>query len=351
MSSTKLVDLNPQVSYSHFNHQKEFNTYRKIFIRDHKNKFHLWLEALDSVLEDSKKPNLANPIYRYYFKNLGSLECLPLDKEKEERIAVELQDIIYELVTSNLDVAIPMILDSFDENGESKYTILSDHQKTIIQKSENKKRSVEDLLKSQKLFLRPISISKYFENRKGSNTSLLLSKTNELTKILQVSNLRLVIREAKRYQKRYLYDFFDIIQEGNLSLLSAIDRFDHRKGYKFSTYSTWWIKQAISRYLDNNSYTVRIPIHYISTVKKLNKSFIENNINFPLEEIRTSDLVNLSNLSGLDINYVNDLFTKAIWVEDINNHIDLLFESNSQLDQFEDISMVNALLKLTKLSL
>ncbi|MDX1990042.1 MAG: sigma-70 family RNA polymerase sigma factor [Candidatus Obscuribacter sp.] len=125
---------------------------------------------------------------------------------------------------------------------------------------------------SVRLYLREIGRVKMIKPDEEIELARLIAKGDqEAKKKLIQANLRLVISIAKKYVNRGL-PFQDLIQEGNLGLIRAAEKFDHTKGFKFSTYATWWIRQAISRGLADKSRTIRVPVHMVESINKLKKT-------------------------------------------------------------------------------
>ena len=125
---------------------------------------------------------------------------------------------------------------------------------------------------SVRLYLREIGRVKMIKPDEEIELARRISKGDEeAKKKLIQANLRLVISIAKKYVNRGL-PFQDLIQEGNLGLIRAAEKFDHTKGFKFSTYATWWIRQAISRGLADKSRTIRVPVHMVESINKMKKT-------------------------------------------------------------------------------
>jgi RNA polymerase primary sigma factor len=118
------------------------------------------------------------------------------------------------------------------------------------------------------------------------------------------SNLRLIISIARKYAPRGAL-LADLIQEGNLGLLKAIEKFDYRRGFKFSTYATWWIRQSITKYLAEHTRTIRIPVHIIETIYKISKIV---STKFYQEYGRDPTIEDLANITGMSIERLNQIF-------------------------------------------
>ncbi len=120
-----------------------------------------------------------------------------------------------------------------------------------------------------RMYLKEIGRISLLSNEEEANISIRIQDGDEDAKrILAESNLRLVVSIAKRYVGRGLL-FLDLIQEGNIGLMKAVEKFDYDKGYKFSTYATWWIRQAITRALADQARTIRVPVHMVETINKM----------------------------------------------------------------------------------
>jgi len=150
---------------------------------------------------------------------------------------------------------LPRLIDS----GAEYAPVLEKHRKDIL-RAQRKLKEIETETK--------LSISAIKDiNRKMSIGD---AKARRAKKEMVEANLRLVISIAKKYTNRGL-QFLDLIQEGNIGLMKAVDKFEYRRGYKFSTYATWWIRQAITRSIADQARTIRIPVHMIETINKLNR--------------------------------------------------------------------------------
>ena len=180
-------------------------------------------------------------------------------------------------------------LDMDSESLDDLYNFLNDNNIEVVADSEID-AGAEDGGEADDLLLEDIEIPKnlsindpvrMYLKEIGKISLLSLDEELELSKridegdeeakaILAESNLRLVVSIAKRYVGRNL-SFLDLIQEGNIGLMKAVDKFDSSKGYRFSTYATWWIRQAITRAIADQAKTIRVPVHMVETINKLKR--------------------------------------------------------------------------------
>ena len=137
----------------------------------------------------------------------------------------------------------------------------SDEKKDLNNRIADSRKNLADI--EVKFFLPPVEIKRAMQTIDVGER-----QTNQAKRELVEANLRLVVSIAKKYTNRGL-QFLDLIQEGNIGLMKAVDKFEWRRGYKFSTYATWWIRQAITRAIADQARTIRIPVHMIETINKL----------------------------------------------------------------------------------
>ena len=199
-------------------------------------------------------------------KKKNSLEYQEISEffKDMELDADEFEKILDFLETNNIDVLRIMDDDDIDDD-----IILDDEDEAEVEKidlSVPDGVSIEDPVR---MYLKEIGKVPLL----SAEEEIELAKRMELgdqeaKKRLAEANLRLVVSIAKRYVGRGML-FLDLIQEGNLGLIKAVEKFDYRKGYKFSTYATWWIRQAITRAIADQARTIRIPVHMVETINKL----------------------------------------------------------------------------------
>ena len=213
----------------------------------------LKLDEVEQLIEEGKKKGVLT-----YKTIMEILEDVELDSDQIDELYEHLNSLGIEIIPDNTDIE---DLDA-DETAEKEE---EDDDDEKIDLSVPEGVGIDDPVR---MYLKEIGrVDLLTAEEEVELAKRMEAGEEEAKRQLAEANLRLVVSIAKRYVGRGML-FLDLIQEGNLGLIKAVEKFDYRKGYKFSTYATWWIRQAITRAIADQARTIRIPVHMVETINK-----------------------------------------------------------------------------------
>jgi len=241
---------------------------------------------------------------------------IKLQRKGEERGFVTTAEILYVFPNIERDIeGFEKMYDDFREKG-IEIKEMQDFLETKKQKEKKQKKALIGKIDPIQMYLKEIGKSSFLSAREEKELAKRIEAGDEEAKNrLALANLRLVVSIAKKYVGRSPnLTLLDLIQEGNLGLFKAVKKFDWRKGYKFSTYATWWIRQSITRALADQARTIRIPVHMIETISKytkVRKSLLQELGREPLAEEIAAEM----GLEVEKVHHIRKIAQKAVSLE------------------------------------